>query len=59
MLKVLTIAMAGVLTVITLKRIMNQFWLQRSPVKAQTPRQDRAVRRLRQDPVTGVYYPEQ
>jgi hypothetical protein len=59
MLKVLTIAVAGVLTVATLKRIMDQFLLQKSPVKAQTPRDNRTVTRLRQDPVTGVYYPEQ
>jgi hypothetical protein len=59
MLKILTIAVAGVLTVITLKRIMDQLFLQRSPVKAQTPRDHRTVKRLRQDPVTGVYYPEQ
>jgi hypothetical protein len=59
MLKVLTLAVAGVLTVMTLKRIMDQFLLQKSPVRAQAPRDPRTVTRLRQDPVTGVYYPEQ
>jgi hypothetical protein len=59
MLKIVTIAVAGVLTVITLKRMMDQFLLQKSPVKAQTPRDPRTMTRLRQDPVTGVYYPEQ
>jgi len=59
MLKFLTIAVAGVLTVITLKRIMDQFLLQKSPVRAQAPRNNPPVTRLRQDPVTGIYYPEQ
>jgi hypothetical protein len=59
MLKVLTIAVAGVLTVATLKRIMDQFLLQKSPVRAQAPHSGQTVTRLRQDPVTGVYYPEQ
>jgi hypothetical protein len=59
MLKIVTIAVVGVLTVITLKRMMDQLRLQKSPVKAQTPRDTRTMTRLRQDPVTGVYYPEQ
>lgn len=58
MLKVLTVAVAGLLTFVTMKRVMDEM---RSRVRVKTgdgPRQ-RAVTRLRQDPRTGVYYPEE
>ena len=56
MLKLLTIVMAGVLTVVTLKHVFQQFKAAR--VKTRIPDPPRAVTRLRQDPKTGVYYPE-
>ena len=57
MLKLVTIVVACVLTVMTVRKIMQ---LSASAVKAKVvrPTQPRAVTRLRQDPRTGIYYPE-
>ena len=57
MLKLVTIVVACVLTVMTVRKIMQ---LSASAVKAKVvrPTQPRAVTRLRQDPRTGLYYPE-
>ena len=57
MLKVLTIALAGVLTFITMKRVMTEMRA-RVRVRPNDHARARAVTRLRQDPRTGVYYPE-
>jgi len=57
MLKFLTIAVAGVLTAVTLKRVIEEWNKARIGVKAKEP-EPRAVTRLKQDPRTGVYYPE-
>jgi hypothetical protein len=58
MLKILTVAVAGVLTAMTLKRVYDELRLQRARVKATDPRQTPAVTRLRQDPRSGIYFPE-
>ena len=58
MLKILTVAVAGVLTVVTLKRIYEQLKSQKARVRTSDPRRTPAVTRLRQDPKTGVYFPE-
>ena len=52
--KVVTVVIAGVLTVVTARRLMNEMNAARVRVK---PRQPTAVTKLRQDPATGVYYP--
>jgi hypothetical protein len=57
MLKLLTLLVAGVLTVVTVRRVMQQMAAARIKAKADRPA-PRAVTRLRQDPKTGVYYPE-
>jgi len=56
MLKLVTIVVACVLTVITVRKIMQL--TSAAKVKVARPTQPRAVTRLRQDPKTGVYYPE-
>jgi type II secretory pathway pseudopilin PulG len=52
--KVVTVIIAGVLTAITVRRLMSQVNAAKARVK---PRQDNTVTKLRQDPSTGVYYP--
>ena len=58
MLKVLTIAVAGLLTLVTMKRAMDAIRSRMRVQPVETPKR-RAVTQLRQDPRTGVYYPEQ
>jgi hypothetical protein len=58
MIKLLAVVVAGVLTVLTIRRIMQQLSLARVKAKVERPSAPRAVTRLRQDPSTGVYYPE-
>lgn len=53
--KVVTVIVAGVLTAITVRHLMSVMNAARVRVK---PRQDNAVTRLRQDPSTGIYYPD-
>jgi hypothetical protein len=57
MLKLVTIVVACVLTVLTVRKIM-QLTASAAKVKVGRPAPQRAVTRLRQDPSTGVYYPE-
>lgn len=57
-LKAVTIIVAGVLSVLAVRHLLRQAELARVKVKAARPRDPRAVTRLRQDPRTGVYYPE-
>jgi hypothetical protein len=57
MLKLVTIVVACVLTVLTVRKIM-QLTASAAKVKVARPTPARAVTRLRQDPSTGVYYPE-
>jgi hypothetical protein len=59
MLKFVTIALAGVLTAVTVKRLFDQFQAQKARVKASAAPATPAVTKLRQDPRTGIYYPEQ
>ena len=55
--KAVSVIVAGVLTVIALRRAMTMMkTMQKAKVRSQTPRMPE--KRLRQDPVTGVYYPE-
>ncbi len=56
-LKVLTVIVLGVLTLLAFRHVMRQVEAARVRVKARTPRDPRAVKRLRQDPRTGIYYP--
>ena len=57
MLKLVTIVVACVLTVLTVHKIMQQLSASAAKVKVAPPAR-RTVTRLRQDPRTGVYYPE-
>jgi hypothetical protein len=52
--KVVTVIIAGVLTVLTARRLMNELNAAKARVK---PRQSNTVTKLRQDPATGIYYP--
>ena len=52
--KVVTVIIAGVLTVLTARRLMNELNAAKVRVK---PRQSNTVTKLRQDPSTGIYYP--
>ena len=53
--KVVTVIIAGVFTVLTARRLMNELNAARARVK---PRQPNTVTKLRQDPSTGIYYPD-
>jgi hypothetical protein len=53
--KVVTVIVAGVLTVLTARRLMSEMNAARARVK---PRQPNTVTKLRQDPSTGIYYPD-
>ena len=52
--KVVTVIIAGVLTVLTARRLMNELNAAKVRVK---PGQPNTVTKLRQDPSTGIYYP--
>jgi len=56
-LKAITVAVAGVLTILAIRRVMNELEAAKVRVKAAADPRGRRVR-LRQDPRTGVYYPE-
>lgn len=56
-LKALTVIVFGVLTLLAFRHVMRQVEAARVKVRAHRPRDPRAVKRLRQDPRTGVYYP--
>jgi hypothetical protein len=58
MLKALTIAVAGILTAAALKQLMDALNAAKARVAVRRPADSRAVTRLRQDPKTGIYYPE-
>jgi hypothetical protein len=58
MLKLLAIVVASILTVITVRRVFEQLKAQRARVQTRNPDPQRTVTRLRQDPKTGIYYPE-
>ncbi len=52
--KAVTVVIAGVLTLMTARRLLNEVNAAKVRVK---PRPSDAVTRLRQDPATGIYYP--
>ena len=52
--KVVTVIIAGVLTVLTARRLMNELNAAKVRVK---PRQPNTVTKLLQDPSTGFFYP--
>jgi hypothetical protein len=58
MLKAMTIAVAGILTAAAIKQMMDALNSAKARVVARRPVNRRAVTRLRQDPKTGIYYPE-
>jgi hypothetical protein len=61
MLKILAVAVAGLVTVMMLKRVMEALQAQQAQkvrARATQNSQPRPVTRLRQDPRTGVYHPE-
>jgi hypothetical protein len=59
MLKLLTVLVAGVLTVVTLKRLFELLQAQKAVrVTTRQANPPNTVTRLRQDPQSGVYYPE-
>jgi hypothetical protein len=58
MLKALTIAVAGILTAAAIKQVMDGLNTAKARVVARRRADPRAVTRLRQDPKTGIYYPE-
>ena len=53
--KVVTVIVAGVLTVLTARRLMSEMNATKARVK---PHQPNTVTKLRQDPSTGIYYPD-
>ena len=53
--KIVTVIIAGVLTVVTARQLLSQVREARARVK---PRQSSTVTKLRQDPSTGIYYPD-
>jgi hypothetical protein len=59
MLKALTITVAGIVTAAALKQVMDALNAAKAKVAVkQRPVDPRSVTRLRQDPHTGIYYPE-
>lgn len=58
MLKALTIAVAGILTAAAIKQLMDGLNAAKAKVAVKRNPDPRAVTRLRQDPRTGIYYPE-
>jgi hypothetical protein len=58
LLKAVTVVVAGVLTAMAVKHVMGELEAARARVKVKRDPQGRSVTRLRQDPRTGIYYPE-
>lgn len=54
--KTVSIILAGVLTVAAVRRLMGAIGA--AKVRVQPKRNPHSVTRLRQDPRTGIYYPE-
>jgi hypothetical protein len=57
-LKAVTLIVVGVLSVLAIRHVMQQVETAKAKVRTSHRRDPRAVTRLRQDPRTGVYYPE-
>ncbi|MFL5260124.1 MAG: hypothetical protein ACJ8AS_10245 [Hyphomicrobiales bacterium] len=58
MLKLLMAFVAGVLTFLTLRHLLEQLKATRAGAIIRRPGSAGPIRRLRRDPVTGVYVPE-
>lgn len=58
MLKTITIIAAGILSLIALRKIMAAAEAAKVRVRAKQPSPEANLQRLRQDPRTGVYYPD-
>ena len=58
MLRALTITVAGILTAAAIKQVMDGLNAAKARVVAKRRVNPRSVTRLRQDPKTGIYYPE-
>ena len=56
--KAVTVLVAGVLTVLTLRSVMDRLQAAKVRANPKTPRRPGEMTKLRQDPVTGIYYPE-
>ena len=59
MIRVIAFAAAGLLATYAVRRVMAAVAAQRAPVRAGRPQTRQAVTKLRQDPRTGIYYPEE
>ena len=57
--RALTMLVAGALTIFALKRMMTSLDAAKVRVKPRQANRPRNTTRLRQDPRTGVYYPEE
>jgi hypothetical protein len=58
MFKTVTIIVAGLLSLLAMKKILAAQEAAKVKVRAAAAKPNQALRRLRQDPATGVYYPE-
>ena len=58
MLKFLTLLLAGLLTAITIKRLIDHFARARIAVRKASNTERPAITRLKQDPATGIYHPD-
>lgn len=57
-LKMVTVLVAGVLSLLAVRHLMREMNAAKVRVKAAQPRDPRRVTTLRQDPRTGIYYPQ-
>lgn len=58
-LKIVTVIVAGVLSLLALRRLMGERDAARARVRTKPAERPRNVTRLRQDPRSGIYYPEE
>jgi hypothetical protein len=58
LLKVMTAAIAAMVTILAASRLMSEMQAAKVRVRTDDRARRRAVTRLRQDPRTGIYYPE-
>ena len=58
-LKAVTVVVAGILTAMAVKRVMAELEAARARVKVRQNPGSRPATRLRQDPRSGIYYPEE
>lgn len=59
MIRTIAIAAAGLLATYAVRKVMAGVEASRVKARAQAPQDARAVTKLRQDPRTGIYYPEE